>query len=89
MKEASAAKVQILLTNLGFGESPRWHQNRSWFANWGTGQIVAVDLAGKSEVMVRVPQPCRTVSTGYTMGAFSSSPAPRVSFCVCSPTDLW
>ena len=43
------------MTNLGFGESPRWHQNRLWFANRGTRQIVSVDLAGKSEVMVRVP----------------------------------
>jgi sugar lactone lactonase YvrE len=53
--EASEANVQILLTGLGFGESPRWHQNRLWFANWGTQQIVAVDLEGKSEVIVHVP----------------------------------
>ena len=41
-KEASEADVQILMTGLGFGESPRWHQNRLWFANWGTQQIAAV-----------------------------------------------
>lgn len=46
---------QILLTGLGFGESPRWHEGRLWFSNWGTQDIVAVDLAGKSEVMARVP----------------------------------
>lgn len=55
MSVKEASEVQIQLTNLGFGESPRWHQNRLWFANWGTQQIVAVDPDGKSEVMLRVP----------------------------------
>lgn len=44
-----------LLTGLAFGESPRWHEDRLWFAHWGTGEIVAVDLGGHSEVVVRVP----------------------------------
>jgi len=43
------------LTGLAFGESPRWHENRLWFCNWGMQEVVAVDLEGKSEVMVRVP----------------------------------
>ena len=47
--------VQILLTGIGFGESPRWHENRLWFSNWGMQEVVAVDLDGKSEVMLRVP----------------------------------
>ncbi|WP_040446792.1 SMP-30/gluconolactonase/LRE family protein [Ktedonobacter racemifer] len=34
---------------------PRWHEDRLWFSNWGTQEIVAVDLEGKSEVMARVP----------------------------------
>jgi sugar lactone lactonase YvrE len=46
---------QILLTGLAIGESPRWHAGRLWFSNWGTQEIVAVDLKGNSEVMVRVP----------------------------------
>jgi sugar lactone lactonase YvrE len=36
-------------------ESPRWHDGRLWFSNWGTGEIVAVDLDGNSEVMGRGP----------------------------------
>lgn len=48
-------EVQTLLTGLAIGESPRWHENRLWFSNWGTQEIVAVDLNGKSEVMARVP----------------------------------
>jgi len=46
---------QALLTGLGFGESPRWHEGRLWFSNWGLQEVIAVDLDGKSEVMVRVP----------------------------------
>jgi sugar lactone lactonase YvrE len=46
---------QILLTGLAIGESPRWHEGRLWFSNWGTQEIVAVDLEGNSEVMARVP----------------------------------
>lgn len=45
----------ILLTGLAFGESPRWHEGRLWFANWGTQEIVSLDLDGKSEVEARVP----------------------------------
>jgi sugar lactone lactonase YvrE len=37
------------------GESPRWHEGRLWFANWGAGEIVAVDLAGDAEVVATGP----------------------------------
>src|SRR5437588_12377278 len=43
------------MTGLVFGESPRWHDDRLWFCDWGAQEVIAVDLAGKSEVMVRVP----------------------------------
>jgi len=49
--------VQTLLTGIAFGESPRWHDDRLWFADWGAQQVVAVDLAGKREVIVRVRFP--------------------------------
>jgi len=29
------------------GESPRWHENRLWFSDWGAQEIVTVDLDGK------------------------------------------
>lgn len=45
---------QILLTGLGIGESPRWHDGRLWFCNWGMQEVIAVDLTGKSEVIARV-----------------------------------
>lgn len=46
---------KVLLTGLAIGESPRWHEGYLWFSNWGTQEIIAVDLAGDSEVMARVP----------------------------------
>lgn len=49
------AEPRILLSGLAIGESPRWHEGRLWFSNWGTQEIVAVDLEGNSEVMARVP----------------------------------
>lgn len=45
----------VLLDGLAYVESPRWHAGRLWFAHWGTGEIVAVDLAGKSEVVGHGP----------------------------------
>jgi len=38
--------MRALLSGLALGESPRWHDGRLWFANWGTGDVVAVDLDG-------------------------------------------
>jgi len=42
-----------LLTGLAMGESPRWHQDRLWFSDWGAQEIVAVDLDGNREVVIR------------------------------------
>jgi sugar lactone lactonase YvrE len=46
---------QMLITGIAFGESPRWHDGRLWFADWGAQELIAVDLEGRSEVVVRVP----------------------------------
>jgi sugar lactone lactonase YvrE len=48
------AEGQILLSGLGIGESPRWHEGRLWFCNWGMQEVIAVDLEGHREVMARV-----------------------------------
>jgi sugar lactone lactonase YvrE len=50
-----AAEEQVLLSGLGIGESPRWHEGRLWFCNWGMQEVVAVDLDGHREIMARVP----------------------------------
>jgi sugar lactone lactonase YvrE len=49
------SELQTLMTGIAFGESPRWHDDRLWFSDWGTQEIIAVDLEGESEVIVRVP----------------------------------
>jgi len=41
---------RVLLDGLAMPESPRWHDGRLWLSNWGTGQIVAVDLDGAAEI---------------------------------------
>ena len=40
---------------IAFGESPCWHDERLWFSDWGAQEVIAVDLEGKSEVIVRMP----------------------------------
>src|SRR5262249_48740017 len=50
-------ETKTLLTGLGFGESPRWHDGRLWFCNWGMQEVVAHDVdsddvAVRSEVIV-------------------------------------
>ena len=47
--------LQTLMTGIAFGESPRWHDDRLWFSDWGAQGINAVDLEGNSEVILRVP----------------------------------
>jgi len=46
---------QTLMSGIAFGESPRWHDGRLWFADWGAQELIAADLEGRSEVVVRVP----------------------------------
>jgi sugar lactone lactonase YvrE len=53
MANESDGGTRVLLSGLGMGESPRWHDGRLWFSNWGTNELVAVDLDGNSEVMGR------------------------------------
>ena len=55
MKDSGQPEVGTLLTGLAMGESPRWHENRLWFSDWGAQEIVAVDLDGNREVVVRTP----------------------------------
>src|SRR5262245_15828027 len=51
--QSSGPQPRTLLTGLAMGESPRWHDDRLWFSDWGAQEIIAVDIDGKSEVSVR------------------------------------
>jgi sugar lactone lactonase YvrE len=46
--------MRVLLTGRGLVESPRWHGDRLYFSDWSAGEVIAVDLAGRSEVVARV-----------------------------------
>jgi sugar lactone lactonase YvrE len=50
----SEPELRTLMAGLSFGESPRWHDGRLWFCDWGAEELIAVDLAGHSEVICRV-----------------------------------
>jgi len=43
--------MSVWMEEIVFGESPRWHDGRLWFSNWGTNEIVTIDLDGTSEVI--------------------------------------
>jgi sugar lactone lactonase YvrE len=49
------SEPHILLSGLMFPESPRWQDDRLWFADWGAQELIAVDLQGRSDVIVTVP----------------------------------
>jgi sugar lactone lactonase YvrE len=49
--------LQVLLEGVAFGESPRWHDGRLWFSDWGAQEVVAVDEQGNRELIVRVEFP--------------------------------
>lgn len=47
-------EVRTLVSGRGLVESPRWQRDRLYFSDWSAGEVVAVDLAGNTEVVARV-----------------------------------
>ena len=47
--------MTVLMEGVVFGESPRWHDGRVWFSDWGAHQVIALDPDGSHEVVVSVP----------------------------------
>jgi sugar lactone lactonase YvrE len=62
-RDAFLSEPRVLLSGLAYVESPRWHDDRLWFAHWGAGEIVAVDLDGVSEGVGHGPP-----GLGWSMG---------------------
>ena len=54
-KKHPVPELRILMNGLAFPESPRWYDGRLWFSDWGAQELIAVDLEGKSEVILRLP----------------------------------
>ena len=53
---AAAAHIlepRVLLSGLVLGEQPRGHDGRLWFSDWGPREVMAVDLDGRHDVMLR------------------------------------
>jgi sugar lactone lactonase YvrE len=53
--ESTQLEPRALLDGLAYVESPRWHDGRLWFAHWGAGEIIAVDIDGSSQVVGEGP----------------------------------
>ena len=49
------SEPNLLLDGILFGEQPRWHEGRLWFSDWGTRELIAVDLEGNREVVLEGP----------------------------------
>jgi sugar lactone lactonase YvrE len=45
---------RTLITGRGLVESPRWHGDRLYFSDWSAGEVLSVDLDGRSEVVAKV-----------------------------------
>jgi sugar lactone lactonase YvrE len=72
-------EARVLLDGLAYVESPRWHDSRLWFAHWGTGEIVAVDLDGNSEVTGQGPPIVNASAPGHSLGwSFACLPDRRL-----------
>ena len=54
-KGVGISGLRTLASGLVFGEQPRWHQGRLWFSDWGTQDVIAVDLDDNSEVVLHGP----------------------------------
>jgi sugar lactone lactonase YvrE len=50
----SLNRMRTLATGLAFGESPRWHDGRLWFVDFGAREIGAIDRDGDRELVARM-----------------------------------
>jgi sugar lactone lactonase YvrE len=48
------AEFKTLLKDLVLVESPRWHDDRLIFSDWGAGEVLAVSLDGTRELITRI-----------------------------------
>lgn len=50
------SEPRIVVEDLVFGESPRWHDGRLWVCDWGAQEILAIDLdTGQRELIAELP----------------------------------
>jgi sugar lactone lactonase YvrE len=49
-------RPETLIDGLCFPEGPRWHEDRLWFSDMHSQQVLAVDTEGRVETITTVPQ---------------------------------
>ena len=49
------AEPRVVMSGVALGESPRWHDGRLWFADWGAREVIALAADGTSEVILSAP----------------------------------
>jgi len=48
------SEFKTLLKDLVLVESPRWHDDRLIFSDWGAGEVLAVDIDGRRELVTSI-----------------------------------
>lgn len=49
-------KTEILVEGLAFAEGPRWRDGKLWFSDMHDRKVMTVDLEGRTELVVEVPE---------------------------------
>ena len=62
---SKGANVEVLLDGLKFPEAPRWRDGKLWFSDFYAHRVATVDLDGRDETIVEVPQ--RPSGLGWTL----------------------
>lgn len=55
MSKRITLKTEVLLEELKFPESPRWHDDKLWFVDIDGHKVMTVDLKGNSETILELP----------------------------------
>jgi sugar lactone lactonase YvrE len=46
--------MDVVLEGVVFGESPRWHDGRLWFSDWGAGEVISIADRHRRSVEARL-----------------------------------
>ena len=53
---AGLSRMSLWMDEIVFGESPRWHDGRLWFSDWGAGRIWSVTAGAEPVLEAEVEQ---------------------------------
>ena len=52
--ECGLTYMNVLMTGIEFGESPRWRHGRLWFSDWGAGRVLSLDADGTPTIEAEI-----------------------------------